>query len=268
LQTSPTEELLLSVCFVNENKGWAAGENGTILRTTDGGINWILLARQFFDLNAVYFIDENTGWIVGDFIILRTTDGGDNWIDQTGDLNRSFYTVCFVDENTGWAAGERGTIVRTIDGGETWNVEPVRTLNGIHSVCFTGSGTGWAVGEKGTILKTANGGATSVADIYHSDPGMPDREILFRNYPNPFNSSTTIRFEIPESGFVTLKIYDLLGRETETLVNGPRSAGIHVFQWNAGNYSEGIYFCRLIVMMASQSPGEQIIMTKKLLLNK
>jgi len=253
---------------VNANTGWAVGEHGTILKTSDGGINWILLAKQPNDLNSVYFIDENTGWIVGDLIILKTKDGGDNWINQTGELNGFLHAVYFVDESTGWAAGKRGTIIKTIDGGETWTVEPIRTGNDIHSVFITSSGIGWAVGEKGIILKTTNGGATPVEDIYHSDPNMPDRIILLQNYPNPFNSSTTIQFEIPKSGFVMLKIYDLFGREIETLVNGQRSAGIHVFQWNAKNYSSGIYFCRLEVTVASQKSGQQIIQTKKLLLNK
>jgi predicted acyl esterase len=70
---------------------------------------------------------------------------------------------------------------------------------------------------------------------------------LSQNYPNPFNPVTNIKFTIPENfdGNVTLKIYDLTGREVASLVNGVLTSGIYEQQWNASNYSSGIYFYRL-----------------------
>jgi hypothetical protein len=73
---------------------------------------------------------------------------------------------------------------------------------------------------------------------------------LFQNYPNPFNPSTNIKFQIPESKFVTLKIYDLLGREISTLVNEKLSAGEYEVPFNAENtgginLASGVYFYRL-----------------------
>jgi len=73
-----------------------------------------------------------------------------------------------------------------------------------------------------------------------------DGFILNQNYPNPFNSSTTISFGIASKSQVTLKIYDLLGREVASLINNETmSPGIHFQQWNALNISSGIYFYRL-----------------------
>jgi flagellar hook assembly protein FlgD len=71
-----------------------------------------------------------------------------------------------------------------------------------------------------------------------------------QNYPNPFNPSTQIKFSIPVNGFVTLKIYDLLGKEIKTLINSEYSAGSHSMQWNGddnlGNkVSTGIYVYRM-----------------------
>jgi L-ascorbate metabolism protein UlaG (beta-lactamase superfamily) len=77
------------------------------------------------------------------------------------------------------------------------------------------------------------------------EPGRPSGFTLGRNYPNPFNPSTTIEFSLPRSGFVTLKIYDLLGREKATLISGHLGAGTHRALWNAGNAVSGIYFYRL-----------------------
>ncbi|MGD0591693.1 MAG: T9SS type A sorting domain-containing protein [Bacteroidota bacterium] len=73
----------------------------------------------------------------------------------------------------------------------------------------------------------------------------PASFILAQNYPNPFNPSTTIKFQIPSKGFVTLKIYDIIGREVATLVNGFQEAGNYTVQWSAANLSSGVYWYRL-----------------------
>jgi hypothetical protein len=72
--------------------------------------------------------------------------------------------------------------------------------------------------------------------------GSPDQFSLSQNYPNPFNPSTTIKYSIPTSEFVTLKIYDVLGNEVATLVNGVKSSGSYEIEFNAANLSSGIYF--------------------------
>lgn len=68
---------------------------------------------------------------------------------------------------------------------------------------------------------------------------------LFQNYPNPFNPITTIRFMLHISGFTSLKVFDVIGREVATLVNGEISAGEHSVQWNASGMPSGVYFYRL-----------------------
>ena len=88
-------------------------------------------------------------------------------------------------------------------------------------------------------------GFTRVAD---SDPiRIPQDFCLHQNYPNPFNPTTTIRFRLPRAGFVTLRIYDLLGKEIQTLLNEQRPAGEYAVTWKAEDLSSGIYVCRLEV---------------------
>jgi hypothetical protein len=67
-------------------------------------------------------------------------------------------------------------------------------------------------------------------------------ELKIDNYPNPFNPSTTISYNIPTDGKVLVKVYDVLGREVSTLVNDIVSAGKHIVQWNGTNFASGIYF--------------------------
>lgn len=68
---------------------------------------------------------------------------------------------------------------------------------------------------------------------------------LFQNYPNPFNPATNIKFQIPNSTFVTLAVYDMLGKEIEILVDEKLNAGTYKVDWNASNFSSGTYFYRL-----------------------
>ena len=73
----------------------------------------------------------------------------------------------------------------------------------------------------------------------------PTDFVLYQNYPNPFNPETTIKYIIPQNSFVILKIYDLLGREIETLVNEDQNYGIHKVKWNGNHFPNGIYICKL-----------------------
>lgn len=87
----------------------------------------------------------------------------------------------------------------------------------------------------------------------HNLPNTGKKNIkINQNYPNPFNPSTTIGFSLPAESSVKLSIYDITGREVATLVNQRLSAGEHKYQWNASNFSSGVYFYRI------SSPGFEI----------
>jgi len=89
---------------------------------------------------------------------------------------------------------------------------------------------------------------------------LPVNNALSLNYPNPFNPSTTIKYQIKESGFVTLKIYDVLGKEVAELLNENKEAGFYNLTFNASNLPSGLYIYRMIV--------NNFVSTKKMLLTK
>ena len=81
-------------------------------------------------------------------------------------------------------------------------------------------------------------------DKYKSEI-IPEKYSLSQNYPNPFNPVTKINFAIPKQRFVTIRLYDILGREVSRLVNEYMTAGEYTIDFNAGNLSSGIYFYRM-----------------------
>ena len=124
---SPTNELLRNLYFVDENYGWAAGRNGVMIRTTNGGDDWTILntgiTSTIYDL---FFLNKNLGWIITfpftpPYItkILTTTNGGDTWsVQEYPDEFVFFRTVFFLDSLTGFIGGD--FIARTSDGGQNW----------------------------------------------------------------------------------------------------------------------------------------------------
>ncbi|MCW8809363.1 MAG: T9SS type A sorting domain-containing protein [Ignavibacteriaceae bacterium] len=103
---------------------------------------------------------------------------------------------------------------------------------------------------------------------YISEENTINRFFLKQNYPNPFNPTTTIQYEINSRQFVTLKVYDVLGKEIGTLVNEEKSTGEYEVEFDATGLSSGVYFYQLRVGDPETSSGRGIIQTKKMLMIK
>lgn len=111
-----------------------------------------------------------------------------------------------------------------------------------------------SVSAANSLQYSADGVIDLIADELDSKNGVipavedyliPKNFELSQNYPNPFNPSTTIEYSIPKDANVTLKIFDVLGKEVSTLENSQKSAGTYIINWNASNFSSGIYFYRI-----------------------
>jgi photosystem II stability/assembly factor-like uncharacterized protein len=254
-QSSGTYPFLKDIYFINSQIGWAVG--GEILKTTDGGVTWSSIWNDAVS-TAVYFIDDQIGWVVGwDGAIYKTSDGGISWNLQTSGVTEDLKDVCFIDDLLGWTVGREGIILKTTDGGNTWNLLESGTDKNFYSLYFVDEFTGWVVGSGGTILKTTTGGGiTDVEEIKNKIPVIPEHFVLFQNYPNPFNPSTTIKYEIPDPTSagkqvwnnnvnVTLKVYDILGRELVTLVNEQQRHGYYEVEFDATDLSSGVYYYQL-----------------------
>ena len=116
-----------------------------------------------------------------------------------------------------------------------------------------------------TLTVTGNGIVVGVNGL---NAMIPEIYQLHNNYPNPFNPSTTIQYDLPKQSMVTLKVYSLLGQEVATLVDGVMEAGYQHVVWNGqtGKVSSGVYFYRIFAKPTDK--GEAFTQVKKMLMLK
>ncbi len=220
-QNSGTSKLLFGVTFKDLNNGWITGEDGLILRTTNGGVSWI--QQSSLTTNALFypsFINLNIGYCAGSFgTILKTTNGGGTWAALVSNTTNNIYLVSGVSENSIWAVGDSGMVLHSINGGLNWVKEFSKTGYDLFGLDVISDSVAFIAGDNGTVLVTGN--SEYILDIQEEDntnTQIPTNFTLYQNYPNPFNPSTRIKFSIMHSDHVAMKIFDILGKEIETLI--------------------------------------------------
>ncbi|MGB2959507.1 MAG: T9SS type A sorting domain-containing protein, partial [Bacteroidota bacterium] len=193
---------------------------------------------------SICFVDESTGFVTEMYQqpgIHKTTNGGTTW-----QLVKSAPSPYFVSCSPGGTRIWSGTkeINASDDMGGTWYSQAVTLPGGAALRCgsFLSKDMGVIVGDN-TVLVTTNGGIITGAEDAEQ---LPQEYMLLQNYPNPFNPSTTIAFAVPHGGFVTLKVYNLLGEEVATLIAGDHAAGTFKATWDASELPSGVYFYRLM----------------------
>ncbi len=231
------------VALLNKDTLISVGWNGKIFKSFNGGDDWTNIDSPTNNvLWSVDFIDSRVGFAVGRFgTILKTTDGGENWFTIESDTTETFTKVYFLNSSKGYIIGSKGVMLFTNDGGTNWELQKSNTRQHLNDLCFVNDTTGYIVGTNGTILKTINGGTVGVKRVFAQRKTFS----LFQNYPNPFNPSTVIKFTLKEDEKVTLKIFDILGREVTTLLNRKMKAGVYSVNFNATGLSAGVYFYRI-----------------------
>lgn len=249
--------------FINNRHGWAAGWNGrqfpfygVFLETQDGGRTWQQVWKgEERRIRDFVFTDSSRGWATANQnLIFHTMDGGRHWEAQDPGLPfHELLCITFSDSMLGWALSNYGQVIYTTDGGNNWQKQQ-RVTDGLTTIFFVDPAHGWIAGGQGKILATVQGGLP-LSQL--TEVGQPKHRqtlasfTLYQNYPNPFNPSTKIRYDLSENSKVVLKIFNILGQETRTIVDEKlEMAGQHIVFWdgrdNHGNHVvSGIYFYRL-----------------------
>ena len=203
-------------------------------------------------MNKVFFVDENNGFIAGGYlndedfqtILFKTNNSGETW-EKIPELHYLINDLYFHDTQHGWALGSdksgKNVIMETRDGGDHWAVQADNLIGSLNALSHRDNYL-WAVGDYGLVLRIDL--TTGVKD--DKDQHLPSAFELFQNYPNPFNARTAISYQLSAFGNVELSVYNLLGQQVATLVTEKQPAGNYNVEWNASDFSSGVYFYRLI----------------------
>lgn len=228
------------IYFNTADTGWVL--SGWIYRTTDGGNSWFLpnsVPTTTVALRGISFINQNTGWIVGDEnTILKTTDGGNSWeLKPMGSVPifniRDLY---MFDELNGIIVGgsvtPKGYVYKTTDGGSTWNLLSEINNSSWYAVDFISSQVGWICGLYGKLYKTTDGGLNWIPEI----TGISD-VITLRDLEFP---SANVGYCVGEQGTI-LKYGSVVTELNLTSPNGGEewvTGTVQNITWASTNVSE------------------------------
>jgi hypothetical protein len=260
--------------------------NGGSMTANGGDGFYISTAKGIVNIKNSAVITTSTGNIVNALTsanLTFTVDGtkltGNLIADSSSTLTASF-------KNNSSLSGIINSAALTLDATSSWNVTGTSYLStfsdasGISGTSITNiTGNGYNVyynsnlsgnsslgGKTYSLLKGGVLTPKTTTVVKEVTANIPADWKLDQNYPNPFNPATNFSFTLPQASNVTLKIYDIFGREVITLINDYYPAGSHSFSWNAGSISSGTYFYRL--QAASKENNTVFSDSKKLLLMK
>ncbi len=258
--------------WFNASTGWVCGYD-VLLYTTNGGANFTNnyssvppSGNGHISLLAIAFVNQQTGWIGAANLernnVYKTTNGGANWFFQSNPISsggmNQINDVKFIDGNSGWAVHgtpSTGAIMFTTNGGVNWAIEE-QSVNWFDCLAIYSNKKTWCGSSSGKVWYTIPDNPLIIS--HNQETAM--QYSLEQNYPNPFNPMTNVKFQMPNTAFVKLIVFDILGREVSALVNEQLNAGTYEVQWDASAYPSGIYFYKLTAGEYSE--------TKKMILIK
>ncbi len=229
-----------NICFAVGGDN-SLGDQPVIIRTTNGGINWIQQTSPMPSaLRGIFMKDAFNAFAAGnDNVLIRTSNGGTNWNNVQIPGSRFLRDIYFIDSSDGYVCGNFGCILSTTNGGSSWDTTASLTQRYLEAISFLNKNTGSAVGHSGTILKysvmTGVSNSNSIAYTFLMD----------QNYPNPFNPTTVINFQLKTEALVELKVFDVRGNEVHTLINEARQPGNYDVRFEGAEFPSGVYYYRL-----------------------
>jgi len=231
---------------------------------SEGHVKWITTAYngliRYNDTTFINYTTTNSGIETNLLRCISVDRNGDKWIGRF--LN---YAVKYNSKNITWVnynnywPGLTGSTVTSVYN-DIRNVKWFGTLDNLFSFNDTAllihNSAGfyktikedkynnlWFCTGYGIYVHNPNG----IVSVNENNLILPSKFYVYQNYPNPFNPETNIQFDLPKEGLVTLKVYDILGREVKNLVNEFKQAGSYIVSFDASSLSSGVYFYRLDV---------------------
>jgi photosystem II stability/assembly factor-like uncharacterized protein len=244
---------LVNIRFLTPSYGFVMGGRidilGVVWRTTNGGLRWTPYEGPppAEPVHDVHMVDSlHLVGVAGDVdygaSMIRTRNGGELWDYTYLNIFGEPRSLSFRTPSEAWVPlGFAGSLMYTRDTAHTWTAIDTPHRLPIYDLAFTDSLTGFAVGDSGIVLKYFKS-ADAVAEPLFE---VPRTFSLQQNYPNPFNPTTTISYDVPWESSITIKVFNLLGEEVQTLVQQRKEPGRHFVNFNSDNLPSGLYVYRL-----------------------
>ena len=227
-------------------QGYPAPVMGTLVaHSTNDGVTWITDSTYVNYTKWTGLVVMRPNVVIAlalDRILKVSTDGGDNFVHYYHP--RNLYSLRKSGDSVFYAGSDSGFIASSRDYGITFTYTKLNTNKAIKCLEITKNGDGYALSEDSILFSTIKLKPIP-SDIGDSQENTPFSFTLSQNYPNPFNPETVIRFALPEAGYVKGVVYDILGREVTTLLNGEMNSGNHEIMFDAKGIASGVYVFRL-----------------------
>ncbi len=225
---------------------------------TYNGMGWNTLFssdNSYFGAHVSYADTSNallSFWHQGTGLLYKTNNGF-RTIVNISNPNLNIWNIALADTSNGigFTSQRYGNcyyfknngICKTTNGGYNWYLSGAIS-NDVENLDYYKFNYAVAWGNGGTLVANQNPGF--IIGINHVSSKIPNRYELVQNYPNPFNPTTKIKFELPNATFVKLTVYDVTGREVETLVNDRLAAGVYEASFDGSRFASGVYFYRMV----------------------
>ncbi|MGA2669688.1 MAG: T9SS type A sorting domain-containing protein [Ignavibacteria bacterium] len=244
----------INAILINGNSIFAGTWGTGIYLSTNNGASWSSISNGLPGVSSVESLADNTTNIFAGIYqhgIYTSTNNGVQWFPVNNGIpaNAVIWSLAASETNV-FAGSYTDGVYASSDNGANW----VQANEGLNNLYITNLAV-----NNDYVFAGLNGEAvwrrplSELIGVKKISESVPQSYALYQNYPNPFNPATKIKFQIPLSplyergvgGFVTLKIYDLLGRKIATLVNEQLKPGTYEVEWDASIYSSGVYFYKI-----------------------
>jgi hypothetical protein len=230
---------------VSDTNLFAGTDNGGVFFSTNSGATWYDVSTGLRNITVYSLAVSGTNLFAGTLGggVLLSTNNGTNWAPVNTGLTSTQILSLAVSGTNIFAGTDYGGVCLSTNNGTSWTaVSTGLTYTSIQSLAIFGTNIFAGTYPSGVWIRPLSQMLTSVET---SLTNFPSHFSLAQNYPNPFNPATTISFTVPSKSFVSLKIFDALGREVSVLLSEELLAGGYSRQWDAATLPSGIYFYRL-----------------------
>jgi photosystem II stability/assembly factor-like uncharacterized protein len=232
--------------YPNQSEQLWCGTNAGLFLSNDHGANWSKVSGITSHVNSI--LCQGIILVCTTVGLFESNNNGKNFggpFNSTMDVDYLSQCIVPTPNPSIWmqliGTGFAGKVYSTTN----WGNQCSDKSNGLTVTrinCLAVMGPYLIAGTDNGIWKRA---LEELTPVENQTNLIPEHYFLSQNYPNPFNPATVINYQIPRYGLVTLKVYDILGREIKTLVNGFKPQGNYSVNFNAGSLSSGVYFYKL-----------------------